>query len=628
MAPQPSKPLYIMSGANDSFLTLEKHRLKLEENVKQLKKALQHWQTWDAEYEALKEEVEAVPPPCKPDDLHKIHTDFDGELLIGREIDEIFGFQHSKSSDQIINVLQRRLDYVGKNVTSLEKQLETAENKLAAATVISQPDAVDEDGQPITEILEELDDDDNVVSYQLKQPGNSLSQVQETLEKAGVRDLPFDTSTATKTEAATSTPPHEASATPFHPPQSTPATSRRTSTGTTTTIPTPTPSVKKSVSFSEEVQEAQPPPPAKFSARAKRVDRIMKTAKEQEDISKQDPVIPEDEDEDDAELRRQMLEYSMGQVGAVVAEIDLEEDVSGDDDDRDSGFEYGEDDIDEVGDDDDNDDDDDDEEDRFGRFTGRVVTDKYRRRMLELEQKLGVKSRFTEQTEHDHAGQSGREHGGIGRILVKSETESLSPSSRSAPSKSNLKESGDRDVDVKRGVRFAQALDIAPQADEGAETKSAGDRTATLVDPLSDVVERTAPAESSESKKPRKQSRFKKARDANPVIESGIIPKGPFDVPTDYVQKEQRSVPTGPKGSTIANKLVERDTPSSALAPDEFDDTMAHQEVADEYHRMRRKFIQRQGGFLKEDESAIQPLDDGDDGEPLSRFKAARLSRH
>ncbi|KAG5984109.1 hypothetical protein E4U55_005984 [Claviceps digitariae] len=618
-----------MSDANDSFLNLEKHRLQLEENVKQLKKALQHWQTWDAEYEALKEEVEAVPDPCKPDDLHKIQAEFDGELLIGREIDEIFGFQHSKSRDQIINVLQRRIDYVGKNVASLEKQLETAENKHAAATVISQPDAVDEDGQPITEILEELDDDDNVVSYRLNQPGNSLSQVQETLEKAGVHDLPLDSSTATKAETATSisSDEHGASTTASNPPKSTPSKSGRApsarSTPTTTMIPTPAPSVKKSVSFSEETQAAQPPS-AKVSARAKRVDKIMKTAKEQENISKQDPIIPEDEDEDDAELRRQMLQYSMGQVGAVVAEIDLEEDVSGDDEDQDSGFEYGDDDVEEEEDDDDEDG----EEDRFGRFTGRVVTDKYRRRMLELEQRLGVKSRFTEQAERDEAGRLESEQGGIGRIIVNSVTDSASANSRSAPSKSNLKESRNGDVEEKKGVRFAQALDIAPRAEAEEETIPTSDQTAPLVDPLSDVVERTTHTEPSAAKQARKPSRFKKARDVNPVIESGIIPKGPFDVPTDYVQQEQRSVPTGPEGCTIADKLVERDTPSSVIAPDEFDDTMAHQEVADEYHRMRRKFIQRDGGFLKEDESVIQPLDEADDGEPVSRFKAARLSRH
>ncbi|KAG6013783.1 hypothetical protein E4U43_007118 [Claviceps pusilla] len=617
-----------MSGASDSFLALEKHRLQLQENVKQLRKALQHWQTWDAEYEALKEEVEAIPDPCTPDDLHKIHAEFDGELLIGREIDEVFGFQHSKSRSQIINVLQRRIDYVGKNVSSLEKQLETAENKYAAATVVSQPDAVDEDGQPITEIIEELDDNDNVVSYRLNQPGNALSQVHETLEKAGVHDLPFDSSTATKTGAATSVPAHDHEPSTAAPNslKPSPSTTSRPPPARTTTIPSPTPSVKKSVSFSEDAQPAQPPS-AKVSARAKRVDRIMKTAKEQENISKQDPVIPEDEDEDDAELRRQMLQYSMSQVGAVVAEIDLEEDVSGEDEDHDSGFEYGEDDVDEGDDDDDVDDDDDDEEDRFGRFTGRVVTDKYRRRMLELEQKLGVKSRFTEQTERDEAGQSKGDQGGIGRIVVQQATDSAS-SSKSAPSKSSLKESRSGAVEEKRGVRFAQALDIAPQAEAISDKMPANDQTAPIIDPLGDVVERTTPIETPGAKQARKPSRFKKAMDVNPVIDSGVIPKGPFDDPTDYVQQKPRSVPTGPKGSTIADKLVERDTPSSVIAPDEFDDTMVHQEVADEYHRMRRKFIQRDGGFLKEDESVIQPLDDAGDGEPVSRFKAARLSRH
>ncbi|KAG6018168.1 hypothetical protein E4U41_004026 [Claviceps citrina] len=609
-----------MSGADDSSLTLEKHRLQLEQNVKQLNSALQHWQTWDAEYEALKEEVEAIPEPCKPDHLRKIQAEFDGELLAGREIDEIFGLQNSRSRHQITNVLQRRIDYVGKNVASLEKLLETAEKQYAAATVTSQPDAVEgEDDQPVTEIFEELDDDDNVVSYRLNQPSKSLSRVQQALEKVGIRDPPSGTPAATKTEA------HNGNAAVSQLPKPTPQPSRAPPAPTTTT---PAPSVKKSVSFSEEVQAAQPPP-ATMSARAKRVDKIMKTAKEQENISKQDPVIPEDEDEDDAELRRQMLQYSMGQVGAVVAEIDLEEDVSGDDD---SGFKYGKDDVGQGDDDDDDyddyDDDDDDEEDRYGRFTGRVVTDNYRRRMLELEQKLGVKSRFTKQAEPEEDGQLRDERGGIGRIKVKPVTDSASAASRSAPPRSNLKESRKGNLEEAKAVRFAQALDIAPEGEAEAETMPTSDRKSSRVDPLSDVVERTTSTRTPEAKPARKPSRFKKARDVNPVTESGIVPKGPFDVPMEHIQQqEQRNVPTGPQGTTIADKLVERDTPSSATAPDEFDDAMAHQEVADEYHRMRRKFIQRDGGFLKEDESVILPLDEADGGEPVSRFKAVRLSR-
>ena len=39
------------------FEQLETRRLELEENVAKLRKSLQHWRTWDAEYEGLKEEL-------------------------------------------------------------------------------------------------------------------------------------------------------------------------------------------------------------------------------------------------------------------------------------------------------------------------------------------------------------------------------------------------------------------------------------------------------------------------------------------------------------------------------------------------------------------------------------------
>ena len=36
---------------------VEGQRLLLERNVEKLRSALQHWRTWDAEYEGLKEEL-------------------------------------------------------------------------------------------------------------------------------------------------------------------------------------------------------------------------------------------------------------------------------------------------------------------------------------------------------------------------------------------------------------------------------------------------------------------------------------------------------------------------------------------------------------------------------------------
>lgn len=44
----------------DSFLDLERQRLRLEENLGKLRQTLQHWQTWEAEYEGLKEEILAA----------------------------------------------------------------------------------------------------------------------------------------------------------------------------------------------------------------------------------------------------------------------------------------------------------------------------------------------------------------------------------------------------------------------------------------------------------------------------------------------------------------------------------------------------------------------------------------
>jgi unconventional prefoldin RPB5 interactor 1 len=53
----------------DSFIDLERHRVRLEENVAKLQKALQHWQTWDAEYEGLKEEILAYNGDPKAEDI-------------------------------------------------------------------------------------------------------------------------------------------------------------------------------------------------------------------------------------------------------------------------------------------------------------------------------------------------------------------------------------------------------------------------------------------------------------------------------------------------------------------------------------------------------------------------------
>ncbi|TFA98250.1 hypothetical protein CCMA1212_009924 [Trichoderma ghanense] len=598
-----------MSDARDSFSDLEKHRLRLEETVSSLRKALQHWQTWDAEYEALKEEVEAVSAPAE---LQRIHADFDGELLKGKELDDIFGKPSLKSKEQIINVLDRRIDYVSKNIETLRKQLETAENKYAAATVISQPDAADEDGQPIMDIVEELDDDDNVISFRVNRPGESLGSVEALLNKAGVTDdaepQPDKENAASSSIVDQQEPPSKAKDQ-----NSAPVASPKP--------PSPKPGneVKKTVSFSDDTKPAEEPEP-EISWRAKRVKEIMGTAKEQEDISMRAAVIPKDESPEDAALRQQMLRYGMSEVGAVVAELELEEGDSEEISELDEDFD---DDYDDY-------DDEEDEEDQYGRYQGSVVTDEYRRRMLQLEKKLGIKSHSAKKTQpppdEDDSNDDDNDEG-IGRIVVNREAKASSSSAatNAAPLKSNLKERQSSDPEAKKGVRFAASLDIAPEKEVSAPVVS---EKKELVDPLSDIVERSSssrPNTHQPAQAAKRASRFKKAKDTTDT--ASAVPKGPLDIRPKFVDDPLPPVPTGPEGVTIADTLVERESTSAAIAPDEVNDLMTHQEVADEYQRMRKKFIQREGGFLKPDESPIKPVRNEVDEQPTSRFRAARLSR-
>ena len=41
----------------DSLADLERYRLQLEQNVGMLRASLRHWQTWEIEYEGMKEEI-------------------------------------------------------------------------------------------------------------------------------------------------------------------------------------------------------------------------------------------------------------------------------------------------------------------------------------------------------------------------------------------------------------------------------------------------------------------------------------------------------------------------------------------------------------------------------------------
>lgn len=96
------------------------------------------------------------------------------EALLGQDK------QPQRSATQVIALISRRIECklhinienngylihaadVHKNVETLQKQTDAAEEQLASVSFVIQPEATTEEGLPVTEIYEELDEDGNVI---------------------------------------------------------------------------------------------------------------------------------------------------------------------------------------------------------------------------------------------------------------------------------------------------------------------------------------------------------------------------------------------------------------------------------------------------------------------------------
>ena len=376
---------------------------------------------------------------------------------------------------------------------------------------------------------------------------------------------------------------------------------------------------KKSVSFSEAVL-VQPSVPPKGDSHVTRHGRrtsqdlrdemlleeqkAFKNRPLAEDIKLgspiSSPVIPSDEPPEDAALRKEMLNYNMNEVGAIVAEINLDDNGSYDSERFDES-----DNIDT--------DDEEDEEDEYGRTTKKVLDDDYKAQMLALERKLNARMM-------ENVGP----HGAVD--MQESDLSSSPP-----PKFDALKET----VNEKKTVHFADNLDVSEATDRTLDLPK------TVTNLVSDVVEHPPSANhKSQSIKAKKPSKFKASRLTKqnhpgttqpPYSESGIDEPpsrrsfAPGETYADTVL--ERAPPVQP-----SDPLASSDTASIPAPPDEFDGITLNQELAVEYNRLRNRMIQRQGGFMKatEETKETEPSDllgepKPDGGKKVSRFKAARL---
>ncbi|KAI2620451.1 Prefoldin subunit-domain-containing protein [Hypoxylon sp. NC1633] len=616
-----------MDSIKDSFLDLERHRQQLEENVERLSKALDHWKQWKTEYEALHADVKSLPSEASRQDLSNTREKFKGKLLIGKELVDIFGRDDSKKTEQIISTLTNRLDYVTKNTDTLGKQLGEMQNKLAAVTVIANPDATDEEGLPIMEIMEELDDDDNVVSFSLRTPGDSRPHVIEALQKAGITDLapvseaaslPDEQDSASISSKENPPPPVQ------QPKESTSGAPSRNAPGVPAQQPNKSqpeekpkskPTGKKRVAFAEDTK---PDEQQKESATAKRLEEILQRARDQQSIIS-DPVIPADEPPEDAALREDMIRYNKEtmefEMAPIVAELQLEEGST----DTDNYSEY-------------EDDDDEDDEDDWGRSKIQLDDD-WKRQMLELKERLSNHTSGQAMA----SGNEGEMVEGLGRISIKrGGNDAANSDLESTLAETPNPEDPSPENDAKKTVRFAQSLDIAEEPAPAPTPTTAPPKQVQHpeVEPLSEVVMERNSRISQPAAPPttKKASRFRQRRGAEAPASTYSNAKVPsingIPIPPSLASDHSREPPSGPDGQTIADAVLEHEPVSEAKEPDEFDADLLKRQASEEYHVMRNRFVHRQGGFLREDERPVRPLDE-DEGGPrrVSRFKAARLGR-
>ncbi|KAF2726169.1 hypothetical protein K431DRAFT_206996, partial [Polychaeton citri CBS 116435] len=665
---------------------VEKQRQLLEDNLSKLRQSLKHWHTWEAEYEGLKEEVDAIVGDTTTSDLEQICKSYGGDLVNEKEIRDLTGLSQGspRTSQQINDLISRRQDYVLKNIETLQRQYFAAEGKVEEFAFASIWQNAEPGGLPLTEIHEELDDDDNVISSQLSRPEAAQADLVASLRKAGLGETELKlvtsgTDSRNELSALGSENSHSVPSSPTsamkHKRSSIDASNTTVMEDGTREAPQRPPVRKKSVSFSADTKDsleparpdssekkvsfapkvavmpAADPPDTRQVAFSPQIEEIPidlfgtkpteasagaepKTEAQKDlqasfapgekvyELDENDTpvasrvILPDNESEEDAKLRREMLDYHLNEVGNVVAQIDLDEAMAaaeeGDEDARSiSEFTSSE-----YMDDEDTpytsglSEDEDYSEDEFGRSKGPQISSEYREKMLQLQSKL-IGNLGPAPADDDVKGADSELNlQDVRRLVVREKRNSMSSASS---------EGSEKKSNQKKRVSFAKGLDIA-EAEPGlspAKAQKTGDIESDA--PMADVVtergetEALPPAFTDNS--PSNPSRFGIARET----QNG-----------DTATQSGSDMPSGPPGQILVETLVEHPSSSSnPMAPSNKDDDPIRErrELAAEYYRKRNELIRQSGGFKINGEEGEDELMEAQDGKvkKVSRFRAARL---
>ncbi|KAJ5090806.1 hypothetical protein N7532_009490 [Penicillium argentinense] len=608
-----------MGIPNHDLAALEQRRLILEDNILQLQKSLYHWRNWEAEYDGIREDIGNLDNDASTDDFLAVGREFGGALVNEEEMQKILGSQGvSRSRGQVVDLLGRRIDYVKQNVATMEKRLRAAEDALLSLDAQDQGPAEAGADYPMQEIMEELDEDGEVISSSINTPGHQAPELLDVLKQAGIENIPENVQPAQNTDAtATEGKLVETS-----------RNSQESHTNHSPDCPVHAPETNEVVEQPEDSDLERP------------VSLVTPEDREQP------PVTDVDESPEEARLRREMLQYGIDEVGAIVAELEMDEEGSDFSIDDEDAYDY------------DYDSGEEENEDEFGR-SHHVLSDQYHQQMRELEAKLNARGMYN----------MGKNTAALPEEM-RQEFENPAPVEDQV---ANGTDSSNKGKKPKKRVAFADDLDIAPASEPGAAASEPPKRTLPPKQPdvtvLSDaVVERTdrAPENRPASDDaPKKVSRFKSSRAAS--AETNDSPaqsalKPPSSQPTDVrcTRKQVNVVPSAapltlfpatpqeskpfsapitehtaapsaprpPEGKTLADQLVEREVAIGAAAapePDELDEGMHRREIASEFYKIRNRMIQKEGGFVNDDDPEYEIREGETEPKRISKFRAARM---
>jgi len=352
-----------------------------------------------------------------------------------------------------------------------------------------------------------------------------------------------------------------------------------------------------------------------------------------------DPVLKEEDfvkevptdSPEEAEMRKQMLNYNLQEIGAVVAEINLEEE----------GIYYGhEDDLDEETDELDSED-----EDRYGRTATRVITPEYQKEMEDLARKIkerGEAARVAEAKMREEDSQRRKDEAKAQKPKPKkkgvrfapepeiSPAPPLMPDLPIPPSAHNTEDALPLLVDL-LAMDAMRRSGTAPQNAAPAKGKGPSifksEKAKVQNEKVGEVRERMVPISVLSSDVMERSTNDGSASYEPPMSRSREVPrlKAAMAAPRDNGPDHDDVSP--PKTSTNGS-IIEREVSESipVQPPDELDPSTHRAEVAIEYHRLRNKMIQQQGGFVESEEGMAKvPLDDNGETRKVSRFKAARM---